>query len=204
MSATTSSATSSSTANAAAEAYATQLAQTSALKRSLSNLGSAIQSGNLTSAGTILTSIIQANPQFSTSSSGSSGSSGSQDPVNQDFETLATAIQNNDLAGAQSAWSSIKTDLANQGITNLNSSSTDTSQLLAQNKESVDQEVLSAMFGISPGSTPSVAELLGGAGSSTSTDPVNSLITNWLTYQAGGNATPSSADPTGTNLNTVA
>src|SRR5579863_6949024 len=113
----------SSVSNSSAANYATQLAQSSALERSLYNLGSAIQGGDLTSAGSILTSIIQANPQYATSSSSptSGGSTQSQDPINQDFQNLATAISQNDLATAQSTWAQLKTDLATAGVTNISS-----------------------------------------------------------------------------------
>src|ERR1039458_5046235 len=59
----------SSISNSASATYATQLAQTSALKRSLNSLGIAVQNGDLTSAGSILAAFIKANPQFASTAS---------------------------------------------------------------------------------------------------------------------------------------
>lgn len=202
---TTTAASNSSSATSTAIAYATQLAQAAALKRSLSSLGTAIQSGDMTSANTILTGLIQANPQWAASAS-SGSSSTSQDPINQDFQTLATAISNNQPDAAKSAWTTVQTDLAKDGVTNINSGTSDTASLLAQSNDTIDQEVLSSLFGVSGSSgESSVAELLGGASSSSTPDPMTSLLTNWATYQAGGNLTQvPTPGSTGTNLNTVA
>ncbi len=198
----------SSVSNSSAASYATQLAQSSALENSLYNLGSAIQGGNLTSAGSILTSIIQANPQYATnsSSSSSSGSTQSQSPINQDFQNLATAISQNDLATAQSTWAQLKTDLAGAGVTNISSGAQIAAQAIAQNQVSEDQTILSSLFGSSADSSSPLSVLLNqNDGSSGSTDPVAAAINNWLTYQADGNASvPAAADTTGSNLNTVA
>jgi hypothetical protein len=60
--------------SSASTTYATPLAQTSALKRSLDNLGNAVQSGDLTAAGAILTAFIKANPQYASASSAASPS----------------------------------------------------------------------------------------------------------------------------------
>jgi hypothetical protein len=202
---TTTAASNSSSATSAAVAYATQLAQAAALKRSLSNLGTAVQNGDMTSANTILTALIQANPQWAASAS-SGSSSTSQDPINLDFQTLATAISNDQPDAAKSAWATVQTDLAKDGVTNINSGAADTAQLLAQSKATIDQEVLSSVFGVSGSSgQSSVAELLGGASSSGAPDPLTSLLTNWATYEAGGNLTQvPTPGSTGTNLNTVA
>jgi hypothetical protein len=184
-------------------AYATQLAQTSAIERSLYNLGNAVESGDLTSAGSILTAFMQANPQYASTSSDSSQS---QDPINQDFQTLATAISNNQVGAAQSAWTQVKSDLANAGVTNLGNPAAATAQLLAQTKSSISQEILSDTFGSSSGSSLSVASLIGGTSGSDSTAGLSSsLIGNWLTYQEGGTTSPpASSDSTGTNLDATA
>ena len=90
----------SSISNSASVTYATQLAQTSALKRSLNSLGTAVQNGDLTSAGSILAAFIKANPQFaSTASDGSQA----QDPINQDFQALADAVSGNQVDAAKGA-----------------------------------------------------------------------------------------------------
>ena len=94
--------------SSAGVSYATELAQTSALKRNLNNLGTAVQNGDLTSAGSILSAFIKANPQFAITSSADSQA---QDPINQDFQALADAITNNLADTAKSAWTQIKSDL---------------------------------------------------------------------------------------------
>jgi hypothetical protein len=195
----------SSVTNSSAASYATQLAQSSALERSLYNLGSAIQGGDLTSAGSILSSIIQANPQYATNSSSSSNSSStqSQNPINQDFQNLATAIQNNDLGTAQSVWSQLKTDLAGAGVTNISSSTQIAQQAIAQNQVTEDQALLSSLFGSSDSSSPLSVLLNQGASSGNATDPVAAALSNWLTYQANGNTSVPPA-ATGSNVDTVA
>ena len=195
----------SSVSNSSAASYATQLAQSSALENSLYNLGSAVQGGNLTAAGSILTSIIQANPQYATSSSSSSSSGSStqsQSPINQDFQNLATAISQNDLATAQSTWAQLKTDLAGAGVTNISSGAQIAAQAIAQNEVSMDQTILSSLFGGSDSSSP-LSVLLNQGTSTNSTDPVATALSNWLTYQANGNASVPPA-ATGGNVDTVA
>jgi predicted transcriptional regulator YheO len=115
--------------NSASFTYATQLAQTSALKRNLSNLGAAVQSGDLTSASSILAAFVKANPQYaSTSTSGTQ----SQDPINQDFQALTDAIANNQPDAAKTAWTQITTDLTKNGITDLGNGADAMAKLLAQ------------------------------------------------------------------------
>jgi hypothetical protein len=196
----------SSVSNSAGVSYATQLAQSSALERSLYNLGSAVQSGDLTTAGSVLTALIQANPQFAASSS-SSGSTQSQSPINQDFQNLANAISSNDPDTAQSVWTQLKSDLAAAGVTNISSPSNIAAQTLASNKLSEDQTLLSSLFGGGSDGSSTLDTLLGGGGSSDSSvgSAVNSAISNWLTYQSNGNATiPANTIPTGSSLNTTA
>ena len=94
-------------------AYATQLAQTAKLQKSLYNLGSAVQGGDLSSASSILTAVMKANPQFASTGSGAADSS---DAVNTDFQSLAQAIGNNDSDGAKTAWGQLTTDLTKQGV----------------------------------------------------------------------------------------
>ena len=193
----------SSTTSSASVSYATQLAQTSALQRSLYNLGTAVQSGDLTSAGSILSGIISANPQYASTSNGGSSS---QDPINQDFQTLANAISNNQTDVAQSAWTQVKSDLAKDGVTNTTDGTSATAELLAQAKSSVVQQIISDTFGTSPGGGVTATSLLTGSlDSSSDAGLSSSLISNWLTYQAGGSTSPSAMVPsTGANLNTTA
>jgi len=198
MSAVTSVASSSASAN-----YATQLAQTSALRRSLNSLGTAVQNGDLTSAGSILTGIIQANPEYANTATHGSQS---QDPINQDFQTLADAVSNNQVGAAQNAWTQIKSDMAKDGVTDISDGTADTAQLLAQTKASISQQIVSAAFGTNSGGGLSAISLFGGSDASSSGAGLSSsLIGGWLTYQEGGNTLPAaSAASTGNNLNTVA
>lgn len=189
--------------NSASVTYATQLAQTSALKRSLSSLGTAVQNGDLTSASSILAAFVKANPQYaSTSSSGSQ----SPDPINQDFQALTDAISNNQVDTAKSAWTQITGDLAKSGVTDLSTGPAATAQLLAQTKASMDQEILSDIFGTGSGDNGSLTSLLGGSSdSSSSVGLSSSLLSEWLTYKAGGNTSPTpTADNAGSNLDSAA
>jgi hypothetical protein len=189
--------------SSASVTYATQLAQTSALKRSLNSLGNAVQNGDLTSAGTILNAFIQANPQYaSTSSTGSQ----SQDPINQDFQALTAAVSNNQVDTAKSAWTQIKSDLAKSGVTDLSDGTADTTTLLAQTKASMEQEIVSDLLGTSSGSDASVTSLLGGGSDSSSGAGLSSsLLSEWLTYQSGGSTAPTAASASaGSNLDTSA
>src|ERR1700679_1028320 len=111
--------------NASAISYATQLAETSALRRSLANLGAAIQKGELVPASTILTAFFKANPQYTATANNDSQT---QDALSQDFQTLATALSNNQVDAAQTAWTQIKSDFANQGVTNLGDATNSTSE----------------------------------------------------------------------------
>jgi hypothetical protein len=173
-------------------AYATQLAQTSALNRSLSNLGTAIQNGDLASAGSILSAVMTANPQFaSTSTDGTA----SQDPINQDFQALSNAVSNNQVDSAKSAWTQLKTDLAASGVSITNNSAATAAQLLAQNKESEVQELLGALFG--NGSSGSVSSLIGASSASATSPDLSSIVSNWLAYKADGNVSPTTAADTG-------
>ena len=123
----------SSISSSASVTYATQLAQTSALKRNLNSLGTAVENGDSTSASSILTAFIQANPQYSISSDGTQ----SQNPLNQDFQTLADAISNDQVDTAKSAWTKIQSDLADSGVTDLSDGEDATTKLLAQTQASI-------------------------------------------------------------------
>jgi ABC-type transporter Mla subunit MlaD len=182
--------------------YAMQLAQTSAVKRSLNNLGNAVQNGDLTSAGSILTAFVKANPQYATSSSDASQT---EDPINQDFQALADAISNNQVDAAQGAWTQVKSDLAKKGVTDLGNGTAATAKLLAETKASISQQIVSDALGASSGSGSFMATLLGGGGANSATGLSGSLISNWLTYQAGGYTTPqTTTDSAGNSLDTTA
>jgi hypothetical protein len=184
--------------------YATQLAQTSSLERSLYTLGSAVESGNLTSAGSILTALIQANPQYATSSA-SGSSTGSQSPINQDFENLASGISSGDTDTAKSAWAQLKSDLAKAGVTGISSGTDIEAQTLAENKVSMEQSLLTTLFGGGSGSGTSLATLLGGSsGASTGAESVAGAVSNWLTYQDDGTVSAPSTSPAANSLDAVA
>ena len=173
------------------------------LGQALYNLGTAIQNGDLTSANSILSAIIKANPQYaSTSSDGSP----SQDPINQDFQALADAISNNQVDAAKGAWTQVGSDLSKNGVTNLSDGTAATAELLAQTNASIAQHIVSDTFGTSSASSLSVTSLLGGSDGSTSGPGLSSsLINDWLTYQAGGQASPTVAtNSTGNHLDTSA
>ena len=218
------------------------MAQTSAFERSIYNLGTAVQNGDMTSASSILTALIAANPQYATSSgtsstsgtSTSSSSTQSQDPLNQDFQNLASAISSNQPDAAKTAWNQLKTDLAKAGINNITSPTNLAAQAVAQNKVSMEQSLLSALFSgesnsdnssssslvsllggnsdstdSTDSSSPSLVSLLGdssdSSSTSSSTDQVNAALSNWMTYQADGSAsTLTNPDPSMDGLNTVA
>jgi len=191
-----------SSVSSSADSYPAQLTQAAALRQSLINIGNAVQSGNMTTAGTLLTAFMNDNPQYASSS----GSGDSQDPINQDFQNLATAIGNNQAGAAQSAWSQVTSALAQDGV-NLSSGSASTAQIVAQSKATVDQEILTDMFGSSSssGGTPSLASFVAGTSdSSGGTGLPSSVLSNWLTYKENGNTTPSaSSAPSGSILDTT-
>ena len=189
--------------SSAGVSYATELAQTSALKRNLNNLGTAGQNGDLTSAGSILSAFIKANPQFAITSSADSQA---QDPINQDFQALADAITNNLADTAKSAWTQIKSDLATSGATDLSDGTAATAELLAQTQTSLAQQILSNAFGTSSGDGLSLMSLIGGnSGASGSVGSSSSVFSDWLIYQAGGNTSPAAASASaGNRLNTTA
>lgn len=179
-----------SSTSSSAIAYATQLASAATLRNSLNAIGTAVQNGDMSTANTLLTAFIQDNPQYSSTSSSSS-----TDPISQDFQTLATAVSGGQVDAAQSAWASVTKDLANDGV-NLSTSAI-TAQAIAQNKTTVDQTILSDLFGDSSGSSaPSVASLLGGSTDAGGTVGLSSsLLNDWVTYDQDANTTPVATTP---------
>jgi hypothetical protein len=184
--------------------YAAQLAQTSSLQRTLFNLNTAIQNGNLGAAGSNLAALMKAYPQYA---SAAGDSSSDQDPVNQDFQTLAAAIDANDIDGAKSAWSKAKSDLANDGLSAIQNPAETTALVLAENQASMDQALITNLLGAGSSPDSSLATLLGdgSGGAADSSNSVSALVSNWLAYEADGSA--SSAAPaslTGSQLNASA
>lgn len=195
---TTSGVTSSSSAS-----YATELAETSQLRRSLNNLGTAIQSGNLSSASSILSAIIKAHPEYATTSSSDTSTTSTGSTINTDFQAVAQALDANDADAAKTSWTQLKGDMADAGVTDLSDGKADTAKLLAETKTSVDEAIISNMFGVSSSSDSSVATLIGASSSSdSSSDAVSSAISSWLTYEADGKTSTSSS--TTSTLNTAA
>lgn len=171
--------------NATGSSYAKQLAQSSALSRNLYNLGAAVQNGNLSSAGSILTALMKANPQYA--SAGTSSSSSNSDPINQDFQNLAEAISSNQPGAALTAWGRLKNDLAKQGFTNISSAHELAAKAVAENKASMEQNLRASLIGGASSDSSSVSTLLGGVGdTASSTTAVDNLVSNWLTYKASG------------------
>lgn len=195
-----------SVSNSSGTSSASQLAQTSSLERSLYNLGNAIQNGNLTSAGSILTSLINANPQYSTTSSSTSSSGDSTqsgNSINQEFQNLANAISANQPDTARNVWAQLKSSLAKDGVSTTSSGADLAAQATAQAKISAEQSLVSDLFGGSSDGSSLVSTLLGG--SSTSSDSVSSALSNWLTYQANGSVSnTSNGSQTQSGLDTLA
>ena len=171
--------------------YAVQLAQTSKLGRSLNSLDAAVQSGNLASAGSVLAAIVKDNPQFALSSSSTTAA---QDPINQGFNAVSTAISNNQPEAAKSAWNQLKTDLAKSGVI-VNDGSEDTRKLLADAKKSIDNAILASLGSSASDGGSSLASLVG-AGTTDGADSLSALVSNWVTYKAGGGSSTTSTNPT--------
>jgi hypothetical protein len=165
----------SSSTSSSAVAYAMQLASAATLRNSLNAIGAAVQNGDMTTANSLITTFIQNNPEYSSTS----GSSSSTDPVSQDFQTLAAAVSGGQVSAAQSAWASVKSDLAKDGV-NLNTSAV-TAQAIEQNKTTIDQDILGDLFGDSSSS--------GSVGLS------SSLLNDWVTYDQAANTTPAATTP---------
>jgi hypothetical protein len=186
--------------------YAMDLARNSSLKRSLYHLSTAIENGDLPFARSVLTALIKANPEYSTSTPGE----GSQPPdqTDQDFKALTDAISDNDIAKVRSAWTVVKADLARNGIASLSDGTAATAKLLAESKASVSLQILSATFGKSSTDVPSGMLVFGERAHSESSKESglgSSLLNAWFTYKAGGNPSPRSLpDGTENNLDATA
>jgi DNA-binding FadR family transcriptional regulator len=79
------------------------------LVQDFKSLGSALQSGDLSTAQSALAAVQQALQGNSQASSSQPFGKNSQ--ANTDYQTLASALQSGDLAGAQKAFASLQTDL---------------------------------------------------------------------------------------------
>ncbi len=178
--------------------YATQPAQTSALRRSLTSLSVAIQNGELAPASSILVAFFKANPQYTATADDGSQS---QDPLAQAFQALATAISNNQVDAAQTAWTQVKGHLARDGVTSLGDGTTSTSEVPVQTEASNGEQIVSNPFDVNSGSDAAITAPLDGGDSSDHQSGVSgSLIGNWLTYQQGGTAAPATTISSGGEL----
>ena len=72
-------------------------------------IGSALQSGNLSTAQTALTTFQQ--DLQAASKTGATQIFGKNSQANTDYKSLAAALQSGDLSGAQKAFASLQTDL---------------------------------------------------------------------------------------------
>ncbi len=179
-----------------AATYATELAESSKLKRSLYSIGKAIENGNLTSANAKLGALMKAFPQYASAGGGSATSSSA---INQDFAAISKAIDNQDVDAAKTAWSQLKSDLSKAGVSQLTDGSEATAKLVAENRASIDQSILSSFFGDNS-SESMVSTLL--AGNASNTNFLQGVMSTWATYQANGSSTPK-ASQSGSVLNTI-
>ncbi|HTI98832.1 MAG TPA: hypothetical protein VL527_08000, partial [Dongiaceae bacterium] len=75
-------------------------------------LGTALQSGDLSSAQSALANLQQTvSGNSSTSTTSASQPFGKNSQANSDFQTLTSALQSGDLSGAQQAFTSLQSDL---------------------------------------------------------------------------------------------
>jgi len=133
---------------------------------------------------------MKAYPQYASTSDGSSSS---EDPVNQDFQTLANAIDQNDVDGAKNAWSKVKSDLSNDGLLSIQNPADTITEALAENQANLDQTLINDLSGRSSDANSSLATLLGNSsdGTTGSSDSVSALVSNWIAYQSNGTASAS-------------
>lgn len=165
----------------ASMAYASSLAESAKLKRSLFNIGSAIEKGDLAGAESKLASLLKDYPQYATGGD----TTANPNSINAHFQAVSQAISKKDAEAAKTAWSTVKSDLSKSGIT-LSDSKTEAAKIMAENKAAADRSILDAMFGGSSDSSL-VSTLLGGsASSSTSSDSLSSLVSKWVTYKSTG------------------
>src|SRR5664280_2223567 len=59
-----------------------------------------------------------------------------QDPVNQDFQNLASAVSNNQADTTRSVWAQLTSDMAKDGVTNFRSPAEIAADAVAQSKAS--------------------------------------------------------------------
>jgi hypothetical protein len=181
--------------------YALQLAQSSKLERSLFNFGTAIQNGNLSSARSILTALIKAYPEYAASPDDSAKA---RDPIDEDFQAVAEALDKDDAGAAKAAWAQLKSDLAKAGLSKITDGKAATAKLLAETKASINQAIIGNMFGFGSNKSSLAATLFGDSSSSGSSDSVITALVNWLSYKADGKTSVADGKTTGGTLDTKA
>jgi hypothetical protein len=167
--------------------YATALAQAAKLKRSLYSIGNAIESGDLSAAGSKLTSLMKEHPEYAAASGGTTDA---KNPINDDFKGVSDAIAKNDADGAKTAWTKLKSDLSSAGV-KLSDGAADTAKIVADNKAAMNQSLMSALFSSSSNSDTNMLSTLLGSSSSASSgsDSISATLSNWMTYQSKGSST---------------
>jgi hypothetical protein len=169
-------------------AYASSLAESAKLKRSLFNIGSAIDKGDLATAESKLTSLLKDYPQYATAGD----TAANPDSINAHFQAVSQAISQKDIGAAKTAWNTVKNDLAKSGIT-LSDSGTEAAKIMAENKAAADRSILDAMFGGSSEKSL-VSTLLGGSASSDTSNSLSSLVSKWVTYKSTGTTSETQTD----------
>jgi len=165
------------------------MAQAALKLKYLNNLETALSTGDVASAKTALEKAAQAYSitlSDSTDSSNSSSTSTSSTSIPDDFQSIYNALNNNDLSTAKTAWSQLKSDLYNAGVTSLNAGALAEEAQLSL-KAQTDEAVISTL----------------GTALSSATDNLTTALSNWLTYNETGGSS-SSTSSSGTTLDTEA
>ncbi|MGA2227494.1 MAG: hypothetical protein ABSH41_23910 [Syntrophobacteraceae bacterium] len=107
--------------------------QSTQQQSALNQLGQALQSGDLAGAQQAFAALKTSHHHHhSGGTQGTSGGSGGSSTIGNDLNTLATALQSGDLAGAQKAFATLQQDMQNTGQTQ---SAQQTSQTSQQNND---------------------------------------------------------------------
>ena len=115
------------------------------------------------------------------------------------------AIASDQVDPAKSAWALIQSDLAKNGVTDLNSAAASTATILAQTNTAISQQIVSDAFSTSSSGNLSISSLLGGSSvAGGGAGASGSWLNDWLTYKAGGSTAPLPAASASNNLDVVA
>jgi hypothetical protein len=174
--------------------YATSLAESAKMKRSLFSIGNAIQEGDLAGAQTKLTALFKAYPQYAASAADTTSD---PDSINSHFQAVADAVSKQDIEGAKAAWATVTDDLEAAGVT-ISDSATDVAKLVANSKAAMNQSILDAVFGADSG-TNTLSTLLSSNATSAS-NSISSLVSSWVTYKANGTTSQTNTNSTLANI----